>query len=605
MQSKDTAKKFDRHTLMRGLRIIIVNGLEHKTLFLSALGLMVAYSIIDPFDTYLIGRFIDALTHDGVYIVPGTSIEMPLYAALLMCWFLALSAEIIVARFRAIATRNLGELTRISYITKFIGHTFRLPLSYHKSVRMGEVQEHLTKASSAAGEILSNDIVLIGPQFISVLIFLGVLATLNKTVFVIAIVAIVIYTAVTIMTIKPTVPLQREVHRLYARIRGIAQDSIMNIKIIKDFNAEQTQLDAIRKGYVQDAMPVWNKMVGIIRNQNMYQSLIIAFARGFVLLLSIYLVRNGSWSIGDLVIANGYLGQVFGPINQLSNNWRNLQNGILALEDTEKVLALSPEKYVPSDSPKHMSESTTVAGKIQFNDVSFGYSEGNSVLKNISFTVEPGQIVAFVGESGVGKSSLIDLISAYYFPSSGSITIDDIPIQQVPLDTLRNSIGIVTQEITLFNDTIENNLRFGSFTATPEEIHAAAQKAHCLAFIEKFPEKWAQVVGERGLKLSVGQKQRIAIARAILKNPKILILDEPTSALDAGSEKIITESLDELMQGKTTFVVAHRLSTVRRANKILVFKEGRIIESGTHDELVTIPGGEYRRLYELQIGLHA
>jgi ABC-type multidrug transport system fused ATPase/permease subunit len=162
----------------------------------------------------------------------------------------------------------------------------------------------------------------------------------------------------------------------------------------------------------------------------------------------------------------------------------------------------------------------------------------------------------------------------------------------------------VPQEVVLFNDTIKTNIKYGNFAATDGEIREAAVKAHALDFIEKFPLKWEQIVGERGVKLSVGQKQRVAIARAILRNPRILILDEPTSALDAGSEKIITESLDHLMEGKTTFIIAHRLSTVRKADTILVFKEGRIIESGTHAELLLIQGGEYRRLYELQIGLH-
>ena len=212
--------------------------------------------------------------------------------------------------------------------------------------------------------------------------------------------------------------------------------------------------------------------------------------------------------------------------------------------------------------------------------------------------------MALVGESGVGKSTLIDLISAYHFPTKGEVLIDGHDIRDINLRSLRSQIGVVPQEVVLFNDSIRMNVQYGNFEATDEEIQQATVKAHALAFIEKFPQKWEQMVGERGVKLSVGQKQRVAIARAILRNPRILILDEPTSALDAGSEKIITESLDELMRGKTTFIIAHRLSTVRKADIILVFKEGRVTESGTHQELLMIEGGEYRRLYELQIGLH-
>jgi ABC-type multidrug transport system fused ATPase/permease subunit len=186
----------------------------------------------------------------------------------------------------------------------------------------------------------------------------------------------------------------------------------------------------------------------------------------------------------------------------------------------------------------------------------------------------------------------------------GEVRIDGNLIQRFDLKNLRSQIAVVPQEVVLFNDTIKTNIKYGNFKASDEEVKDAARKAHAHEFIERFPDKWDQVVGERGVKLSVGQKQRVAIARAILRNPKILILDEPTSALDAGSEKIISQSFDELMKGKTTFIIAHRLSTVRKADKILVFKEGRIIESGTHTELLKIEGGEYRRLYELQIGLH-
>jgi ABC-type multidrug transport system fused ATPase/permease subunit len=246
-----------------------------------------------------------------------------------------------------------------------------------------------------------------------------------------------------------------------------------------------------------------------------------------------------------------------------------------------------------------------IKGDIELKNVNFQYESGKQVLENISFKAKAGNVIALVGESGVGKSTLIDLISGYHFPNKGELLIDNHNIHDVNLKSLRQQIAVVPQEVVLFNDTILMNIKYGNFNVTDEQVKDVAKKAHALDFIEKFPNKWEQIVGERGVKLSVGQKQRIAIARAMLRNPKILILDEPTSALDAGSERIITESLDELMEGKTTFIVAHRLSTVRKADIILVFKDGKIIESGTHDELLMIEGGEYKRLYELQIGLHA
>ena len=305
-------------------------------------------------------------------------------------------------------------------------------------------------------------------------------------------------------------------------------------------------------------------------------------------------------TIGELMAFNAYAAMIFGPFTTIARNWQAIQNGIVNIQATEKILQTAPENYDAEGSVK-----LDMKGDITFKNVFFQYEAGKQVLEDISFTVKAGQVVALVGESGVGKSTLIDLISAYHFPTKGEVLIDGHDIKDINLRSLRSQIAVVPQEVVLFNDTLKMNIQYGNFQATDEEVRQVATKAHALDFIEKFPQKWEQLVGERGVKLSVGQKQRIAIARAMLRNPRILVLDEPTSALDAGSEKIITESLDELMKGKTTFIIAHRLSTVRKADCIFVFKEGRIIESGTHDELCKIEGGEYRRLYELQIGLHA
>lgn len=593
-----TPAAFGSRELLSGLKIILRNGLIHRGLFATTLFYACLYAIISPVDTYLMGRFIDHLKSATLIPVPFTGHEAPIYVVLLALWFIAIITELVLSRARVLASLRLNELSRTTYITAFMRHLFRLPISFHKTVKLGEVQEKLNTAASGLGGILGDDISNILPQFLSTFIFLGILLFMNHTAFIVALAAIGIYTYATIVTVRPTVPLQRQTNAAYAKVRGLAMDSIINIKIVKDFGAETRQTEAVRAGYQDVAMPIWYRMIGWRRAQSLAQSVIVTCARGSILILSIYLVRDGSWTVGDLVIANSYLNQLFNPIAQLSGNWRNIQNGIIALEDTERILGLPEEIYEPAGAPKE------VIGKISFKDVSFGYTPDRTVLERISFDAEPGQIIALVGESGVGKSTLIELISGYFFPTAGAMEVDGTPIRQVSLSALRHAIGTVTQEITLFNDTIKNNLRFGNFDVTDEQIYAAAKKAHC-DFIDKFPEKWEQVVGERGLKLSVGQKQRIAIARAILKNPRILILDEPTSALDAGSEHVITTALDELMKGKTTFVVAHRLSTVRRADKILVFKDKTIVESGTHDELLKVPGGEYRRLYELQIGLHA
>jgi subfamily B ATP-binding cassette protein MsbA len=218
--------------------------------------------------------------------------------------------------------------------------------------------------------------------------------------------------------------------------------------------------------------------------------------------------------------------------------------------------------------------------------------------------IKPGQVIALVGESGVGKSTTISLISGYYFPTQGSVHIDGIDTRKLDLTSLRQQIGVVPQEVALFNDTLMANIRYGTFGASEADVLRAAKEAHMEDFISALPHKYETIVGERGIKLSVGQKQRVAIARAILRNPSILILDEPTSALDAQTEQIVTGALEKLMHGKTTFIIAHRLSTVRKADMVLVFQKGKIVEKGTHNELVAKEGGVYRRLYDYQIGLH-
>ncbi len=581
--------------------IILRNGMLHRRVLITALIFTVIYAVIDPIDSYLIGRFIDAVTGSTVVGIPFTEHTVPLYTAILFGFFSALIIENLISRWRSLASLKMKELSRTTYIANTSEHIFRLPISFHKSVKMGEVQERMQTAANAVSDILSEDLITVIPQLISTIIFLTVLFFLSHLVFAIVAIAVAIYIVMMVMMIKPTVLLQRQSQAAYAKVRGVILDSILNIKIIKDFVAEKSQSTTIRKGYQENAMPIWYRLMNYRRTQIMTQNIIVVVVRTCVLGISIYLVRNSLWTIGDLVIANSYIGQIFTPLAALTNNWRNIQNGIIALEDTQKILDMPTEDYTPAKSLAIGNKE--IHGDIDFDNVSFGYTSDRTVLEHISFEARAGQLIALVGESGVGKSTLIELISGYHFPTSGQIYIDATPIREVSLERLRSSIGVVTQELTLFNDTIRNNIRFANLTATNEQVEEAAKKAHC-DFIYKFPEKWDQIVGERGLKLSVGQKQRVAIARAILKNPRILILDEPTSALDAGSEKIINESLDELMKGKTTFVVAHRLSTVRRADKILVFKEGRIVESGTHAELVTIPNGEYRRLHELQIGLH-
>ena len=290
----------------------------------------------------------------------------------------------------------------------------------------------------------------------------------------------------------------------------------------------------------------------------------------------------------------GYLNLIYSPLTMLAWYWQQFRTGMAAIKRAEKFLEIEEEDF--KKEGKILKE---VKGKVEFKNVSFGYYDHKLVLGKINLLSQSGQKIALVGGSGEGKTTLADLLSLYFKPLSGKIFIDDIDIEKLNLRFLRKIIASVPQEITLFNDTVKNNIRYGKPEATEEEIKKAARAANASDFIDNFPEKYNTVVGERGVKLSTGQKQRIAIARALIRDPKILILDEATSSLDSESEKLVQEALEKLIKDRTTFIIAHRLSTIRKADQILVLEKGRIAESGSHEELLG-KKGLYHKFYSLQ-----
>ncbi len=478
------------------------------------------------------------------------------------------------------------------------GFLLNLPVSFHKRNKIGEIGGKINSAAGSLQRIASRTIIDQTPQILSIIIALVIAFILKPLLAVFLVIGLITYLFILYKNAKPLGGYQKEYFEKVSQFYGDAYDMIGNTIAVKQATAEAYEQEKLNK-QTKEMLPLWTRQIKVWAELSMYQRITILCTQILIFIVSIYYIHAGVMTLGELLALNAYAAMIFGPFIAIARNWQTIQNGIISIQETEKILALDIENY----QPKHSKE-FPVRGDISFDNVSFEYDEGKPVLSDISFSVKVGEVIALVGESGVGKSTLIDLVSAYHFPTKGKVMIDDQPIESLDLKSLRSQIAVVPQEVVLFNDTIRTNIKYGNFHATDEQMENAAKKAYAYDFIEKFPNKWEQLVGERGIKLSVGQKQRVAIARAILRNPRILILDEPTAALDAGSEKIISDSLDELMKGKTTFIIAHRLSTVRRADKILVFKEGRISESGKHDELIKLEGGEYRRLYELQIGLH-
>lgn len=376
---------------------------------------------------------------------------------------------------------------------------------------------------------------------------------------------------------------------------GRAYDSMTNIMVVKSF-AKEAQESSTFMGklgkYISLQRSTSVKWGSIAMAQTVIRTLnrIIVFGGG------VYFIYNGSISVGVLIMFISFLGTIYGPIYSLGDQLRNLQKSFLGLEEARKILE-EKNQVVDQKSAKDLK---VTAGKIEMKNISFTYKD-IGVIKDVSIDVAPGQMVALVGHSGAGKSTITALINRFYDLMGGEILIDGQNVAEVAQKSLRSQIGLVMQDNSMFNDTIYNNIAYALPEASAEDVEAAAKKANIHNFIISLPDGYQTKVGERGLKLSGGEKQRVAIARVILKNPPILILDEATSALDSQNEKIIQEALEKLMKDRTSIVIAHRLSTVRKADMIVVIDKGAVVQKGTHADLMNIPG-VYKDLVDLQVG---
>lgn len=588
-----------KESFLKGFKIIFKYLAEYKKdlAVLSVLGVISA--VVNGIVPYIAGRLFDAILKPSKIFI-GTQIEMPLFLFFVFLWGIIQVIVNIVDWRNGVKSDRIGEKIYSFYTIKSFSHLLELPLSFHKKNKMSQITNRIGKAGNALMGISDRVIITLAPQFLSIFVAIAIVLGINITSAVIIMTGIVVYTAILIKSAPSLAHLSKKMHRAYNRAWGDASDAVFNIQSVKQAVSEKYEQGKIFKKFWLGASNFYITLMRGWQNLTLYQKFTILLTQLAIFLTSIVFIQRGQMTVGQLVMLNGYAAMVFGPLARLGNNWQIIQNGMAAIEQGEKILDEQVENYVP----KNAVILEDIKGEIIFDKISFAYpkNQGN-VLDNISFRIMPGEIIALVGESGEGKSTLIDLISGYYFAQKGKVLVDGHNVKNFDLKFLRSKIAVVPQEVVLFNDTVKKNVSYGSFSASDKKIENAVRMAHADEFIESFPKKYNQVVGERGIKLSVGQKQRVAIARAILRDPRILILDEPTSALDAKSENFIQGSLEGLMRGRTTFIIAHRLSTVRKADRIIVLKDGNIAEQGKHDELIKIPNGIYRHLYELQIGL--
>jgi subfamily B ATP-binding cassette protein MsbA len=476
-------------------------------------------------------------------------------------------------------------------------HVGLLSVSYYDENRTGTLVARIMTDVEGVRNLVGTGLVeFLGGLLTAVLAFIYLMyrsATVTLTVF--AVLGVFVF--VLQNAFKVIRPIFRERGKINAEVTGRLTESLGGVRVIKGYHAEEREASVFAAG-VERLLANVMKSLTMTSTMSAASTTVLGLVSAIVMWLGGHRVLSGAWTAGTYFQYNMFLAFMIAPVFQVVNIGTQLTEAFAGLDRTNELM----HELEENQDPRRTLKMPPIVGNVRFEDVEFAYEPDKPVLHGISFQAAPGTVTALVGSSGSGKSTIISLLCAFHTPTSGRVVVDDIDLATVDLNTFRSQLGVVLQDSFLFDGSIRENVMFSRPDATEDQFLFACRTARVDEFAERYPDAYETIVGERGVKLSGGQRQRLSIARALLAQPRILILDEATSSLDSESEAMIQAGLSQLMQGRTTFVIAHRLSTIRRADQILVVEQGQIVERGNHAELFAM-GGRYYDLYTRQHGL--
>ncbi len=569
-----------RFTKVYGRALAALGGDRRLAVMLAFANVLVAgLQFLDPL---LFGRVIGLLTRSD-QMQPDTLWMQAVQ--LLGVWFAVGAGAILANIATALHSERMAHRNRMQIMNRYFGHVLSLPLSFHGDVHSGRLMKVMLGGSDALFGLWLSFFKDQLSTYVAVLVLLPLTFLLNWRLALTLVVLVIVLVTMTVLVVRKTEAGQRRVEHFQSHLAGTAQDALANVMAVQSFTrlaAESRLFGQIVDDVIRYQFPVlnWWAVVNVLTRASSTIAVIAIVVIGTVLHI------QGKATVGEIVTFMGFATLL---ISRMESGVQFASRVFFQLPILEDFFGVLDAK---SSVPERQDAVTLVApkGEVVFEGVSFGYPGGPRILSDVSFTAKPGTSVALVGQTGAGKSTAMNLLQRLWDPIEGTIKIDGQDLRGVTLESLRRSIGVVFQESLLFNRSIRENLRIGRYNATDEELERACRLADAHEFIIRQPQGYDTVVGERGATLSGGQRQRLAIARALLKDPPILILDEATSALDAATEARVSRAMSTLMKGRTTFIIAHRLSTVRDADEIMVFENGEVVERGNFDQLLAKRG---------------